>query len=708
MTLDSFSNQELPFELLGTRVPPVRALFSMQDARERPMAMGSLRVEQYHVPQFFTTNDLMLWMMDTRTKLYAVMNYSTELFERGTAEAFLAQLRTFLLSVLEQPERTIGSIALAPEPEHVVTPVASPTEAESVATVLAHWASEAPSRIAVRDEQGAATYEALWERVQRVAAGLTSRGFGHGVAIGISVPAGIDRVVATMGVLCAGGAVTLLDGDDPAAYNTRVAVAANVVAVIAADDSDEIEGTRSLSIAQLLSGAAAMPIAYDPSAEVLVTTAGEEGQMRVHHVAASTVAAAARDLARTLTLSAADVVLSTGPATAPSAVVETLAPLSAGATLAIASTDARDDVTDLGDEVEDLGATVLFATDSVAQQLASHSPWRAPESLRALLVAGACAPAPWLHALTPAVADVFTMFGVPASGGADSVARVRTTDGTLFAAQEGLAGGSLTVIDSAGRPCPVGIPGTLRVSRASDVWDVTSRVRRSPSGRIQFLGDDLRYLWIDGVVSERAAVEDALRQHPAVGEAAVRIHTDASGTPRVVAYVVATAGARVIDSELRAATRGRIPIRCVPQRIVPVESLPRAVDGQVVYGALASPFDARQTAGVQHVAPRTETETLLAAAWRSVLDVEQISVLDNFFRLGGTSLLCFRVVEQVRKQTGQHLSPRALLVGTLEQVAGELSQLSGGGGAPSSEQGPTRSDAAAPAGVVSRLKNLLG
>ena len=102
-----------------------------------------------------------------------------------------------------------------------------------------------------------------------------------------------------------------------------------------------------------------------------------------------------------------------------------------------------------------------------------------------------------------------------------------------------------------------------------------------------------------------------------------------------------------------------------------LESVPRGADGAVTRAALASPF-ASAASLEQRTPPRTGHEKLLVSIVQDVLGTEHVAIQDNFFRLGGTSLLCFRVVQQVRASTGQALSPRALLVGTLEQAAAEL------------------------------------
>jgi acyl carrier protein len=141
-----------------------------------------------------------------------------------------------------------------------------------------------------------------------------------------------------------------------------------------------------------------------------------------------------------------------------------------------------------------------------------------------------------------------------------------------------------------------------------------------------------------------------------------------------VAWVVRKPGVEATDSELRAHLRELLPGQLVPRRFVELDELPGGPGG-VDRAALPSPFQdegARTAAG-----PRTEPERLLATVWQEALSLPRVTVSDNFFDLGGHSLLCLQVVAQIEKRTGKRLSPRSLLLNTLEQLA---AQLDGAGG----------------------------
>ncbi|MCC7053620.1 MAG: amino acid adenylation domain-containing protein [Gemmatimonadaceae bacterium] len=691
VTLDAFSNQELPFERLDTRVPPLRVLFSMQDARERPVRMGTLGLEQYHVPQHFAMNDMMLWMMESREKLIAVLNYSTELFEPASADLFLAQLQALLRGIIAAPDATILSFDLsspAQSGEASVPAVPAPA-ARSVVAAIRWWASQDPARVAVRDGREFCTYGELVARAQRVASHLAHRGYGPGRAVAIAVSRGIDRSALLIGALWAGCPVLCLDGDDASESSAAAMQRSDAVACIAEGERSAGAGVAVLRAETLLHADATPGEPDDRSAcaSVISGAPDDDGTAyparRTQHDLALAVAAAGEVMG----LQRDDVVLAMLPAAAPLATVEVFLPLVHGGALVFASDDAREEPLDLGDELAEVAATVMFATEDTWRGLLETT-WQAPDRFAALLVSGGPADAAQLRTLASRASSAWTLL-------ADGSAMGRILPGDDTSVVEHGLGGAFRVVDGSGVAVPRGVPGVLQGTGGAAEAQPSWRARHTAGGRVHLLAADADWIWMEGVQVRAAAVERAIAGHAAVADAAVAVHRDARGNRRLVGYVVPVPGRHVTETELRAAVRARLPRRCIPHRFAEVAAIPRRVDGRVIRDALGSPFAPSATDHASG-APRTATEVLLASQWRAVLELEQVAVGDNFFHLGGTSLLCFRVIEQVRRATGRVLNPRSLLVGTLGQVAAELDR-----------DAPTPADAPAPVGgVLSRIREL--
>jgi hypothetical protein len=126
------------------------------------------------------------------------------------------------------------------------------------------------------------------------------------------------------------------------------------------------------------------------------------------------------------------------------------------------------------------------------------------------------------------------------------------------------------------------------------------------------------------------------------------------------------------QTELRSHLRARLPERLVPSQFVELDSLPRTADGAIDVGGLPSPFASARRR--YHVAPTTPSQKLVANAWQEALKAKSVGLQDNFFDLGGHSLLCFQVLAAIERETGKRLSPRLFLLNTLEQVARELDE----------------------------------
>ncbi|HEX6346254.1 condensation domain-containing protein, partial [Umezawaea sp.] len=200
-------------------------------------------------------------------------------------------------------------------------------------------------------------------------------------------------------------------------------------------------------------------------------------------------------------------------------------------------------------------------------------------------------------------------------------------------------------------PDPWGEPGS-RLYRTGDLG------RYTVDGQIEFLGRNDHQVKVQGQRVELEEVEAALRGHPAIDAAAVSAHRiGADGRLRLVAHLVVAGGTALDRDEVREHLAGRLPAAAVPTVLVPVDALPMTVGGKLDRLALTVPDDVEaQLSGRDAVAPRTETERRVAAAWSAVLGVPDIGVHEDFFGAGGHSLLAVRLAVRVRAELGADLA----------------------------------------------------
>jgi len=189
-------------------------------------------------------------------------------------------------------------------------------------------------------------------------------------------------------------------------------------------------------------------------------------------------------------------------------------------------------------------------------------------------------------------------------------------------------------------------------------------------GTVEFLGRTDMQVKLRGFRIELGEAEAALGRHPEVREAVVVLREEARGSRCLVAYVVPAAAPSPNPAELRRFLRERLPDYMVPAAFVPLPSLPLSPTGKVDRRALHSPEATREAAGHARVAPRNVLEEDLAQVWEEVLEVRPVGIRDNFFDLGGYSLLAVRVFAEIARRHGRSLPLAAIFrAPTVEQLA---------------------------------------
>ncbi|HEU0079301.1 MAG TPA: amino acid adenylation domain-containing protein, partial [Longimicrobiaceae bacterium] len=371
-------------------------------------------------------------------------------------------------------------------------------------------------------------------------------------------------------------------------------------------------------------------------------------------------------------LTADDVVLQKTPFSFDVSVWELFWPLLAGARLVLAKPDGHRDPAYLSELVEREGITTLHFVPSMLQAfLEAGEPARCG-SVRRVVCSGEALgpevrdrfferlPRAELHNLygpTEAAVDVTFHACAPGTptvpiGRPVANTRVHVLDGRLAQAPVGVPGelyiaGVQVGRGYHGRPeltAETFVPDPLAAEAGARMYRTGDRARWLASGEVEYLGRLDGQVKVRGFRIEPGEVEAALRRHASVGDAAVVVRTDA-GRPRLVGYVVAARGAAVDAEALRAHLAAWVPEYMVPSALVAMETLPLTPSGKLDRRALPAPGeDAASRA--EHVAPRTEAEAALAGVWRELLRVESVGAHDNFFALGGDSILSIQMVSR--------------------------------------------------------------
>ncbi|HEY6147837.1 MAG TPA: AMP-binding protein, partial [Thermoanaerobaculia bacterium] len=250
-----------------------------------------------------------------------------------------------------------------------------------------------------------------------------------------------------------------------------------------------------------------------------------------------------------------------------------------------------------------------------------------------------------------------------------------------------IANTQIYILDRRGQPVPVGVPGELFVGGHSlargyrnlpeltaerfvpdpfggtaggRLFKTGDRALYREDGQIEYLGRTDFQVKLRGRRIEPGEIESALGAHAAVAQAVVGVRAEASGDPRLVAWVVPNPGQKPAQAELRKFLRNRLPDFMVPSAIVFLDAFTLTGSGKIDRIALPAPDAARPELAAAFEAPRNPAEERIARIWSDVLGLEQVGVHDNFFDLGGHSLLAVAVISRIEKEFGRPVGLAAI------------------------------------------------
>ena len=582
------------------------------------------------------------------------------------------------------------------------------SDARSVPAMIAAQAATAPSRVAVVDGAQRITYGVLQARAGRLARQLARLGAGREAVVALVLPRSADLVVAALAALRSGAAyapfdpatplerlATMLQDVQPCVVVTRSALGARLppgpwATVVLDGDAGPGEGEAKPAL-ELAPGPSDLAYVIYTSGStgrpkgVEITHAGLVNLVRWHHAA---FAVTATDRAPLLASPGFD-----------ASVWEMWPYLAAGASLHVPDGLIRMDAETLRDWLVAQEITLAFVATPLAERMLAL-PWPAGTPLRTLLTGADTLhrrPPPTLpftlvNNYGPTECTVVATSGcVPPAPIADQlpsigrpIANVRAyvldeqgrllrpgREGELYIGGAGVARGYRHLPELTAErflPDPFG-PTGARLYRTGD------RVRWLPDGSLAFLGRVDDQLKVRGHRIEPDEIVAALGTHPGVDATAVMARPGPDGEPRLVAYVAAAPGAALTPTALRATLQARLPDYMLPAVFVPLAALPLTASGKVDRARLPAPEDVAPLRDPDLVAPRTAVEKRVAALVAELLDVRPIGVADNFFLLGGHSLLGTQLIARLRDAFGVDVPLRTVFDHpTVEDLAAAIEQ----------------------------------
>jgi amino acid adenylation domain-containing protein len=687
----AYAHQDLPFTKLVeslklerdlSRNPLTQVVFLLlpNTGGKAAAGGGEVQLTSYWVDAERTQFDINFGLWEDRElRLTGLVEYSTDLWDAPTMDRFKESYRTILAAALQDPDQRLWDIPLLAEAERQqllhewnagIGAVAPPRE--TLHALFAAQAARTPEALAATCEgEEPLTYRELDRRSSRLADRLLARGARPGGRIGLEVERGLGMLVGILGILKAGCAYVPLDPSYPAERLAFLKEDSGVSLVVTGDDlslDGEDRGALSHASAWGRVGEGAWP-AY------VIYTSGSTGRPKGVVVTHANVIRLLTSTRHWFGFGPSDVFSLFHSFAFDVSVFEIWGALLFGGRLAVVPYWVSRSPEDFHALLACEGVTVLSQTPSAFRQLLAL-PGELP-ALRWVLFAGEAldprALRPWIERYGDECPRLINLYGITETTVHSTfrrISRAEVEEGHGSPVGVPIPDLTLHVLAPSGHPQPIGVAGELYVGGAGvamgylgrpeltaarfvpDPWSAESgaRLYRSgdlarwlPVGELEYLGRIDHQVKVRGFRIELGEIESVLVQHPGVREAVVVARSE-GGETRLTAYVVGAGETAPPVEELRTHLRERLPDYMVPAFFVTLDALPLTAHGKLDRRALPIPGTARPGLAAAYVAPRTPTEEVLCGIWSQVLGLEEVGVRDNFFALGGDSILSLRVL----------------------------------------------------------------
>jgi amino acid adenylation domain-containing protein len=662
------------------------------------------------------------------------LSYATALFDQETAAGFADRFTRLLDAIVADPATPVGDFEiLAPAERTRVLAEWNATERAVPAQLLLDAFERAvaayPDRVALSFEGTTLTYAEFAGRVNRLARLLIAQGVGPESLVGVLISRSIDLVVGMYAVVAAGGAYVPLDPAHPAERIGYILDTAAPVCLltITADarsvgvGADGLAGVPALILDGLDTGGYdSSPVTdADRRAPVrpantayVIFTSGSTGRPKGVAVPHSAIVNQVTWWLAQYRLDADDVYLQKTATTFDVSLWGYFLPLAVGARLVIATPDGHRDVEYLARVIAEQRVTMTDFVPSMLSMFAAHTAAGSIPSLEHVFALGEALPPETVGAMQ-AISDaaVHNVYGPTEAAVTVTYWQATGTESAGVPIGVPEWNTRVYVLDSRLRPVPAGVVGELylagdqlargyvtrpdlsadrfvaspfdagrRMYRTGDLvrWRraetlVDGRPEIRPA--LEYLGRTDFQVKFRGQRIELGEIESALLAQPVVSQAVVTVAASELGE-QLVAYVVPAPGEQIVSAALREALRGVLPVYMVPAAVVVLETFPLNTSGKLDRKALPEPvFEAREFR-----APSTPVEEIVAGVFAEVLGIERVGAEDDFFALGGNSLIATQVTARLGAALDTQVPVRVLFeASTVAGLAVRVEQQAGSG-----------------------------
>ena len=705
--------KKLPIERDPSRPTLVSVMFNLDQALDGDdLDFENVRTEILSNPRQAENFEMFLNISQTRERMTLECQYNTDLFDEATVRLWLTGLRTLLKQMTDDPDQPLAILDIVGKQQAQAIARLNATDTDSPAfenlgTWLSNSARQHAERRAVVTRDPASgrlsslSYAELESQSNQLARALRQRAIGRGKTIGICLPRDERLLLAQWAALKSGAAYVPLDPGYP---DQRLAM-------MAQDAGIELVITDLETVSRLDLGIGEVMLLDDPADEIstlpeaplpassldpqgedpayLIYTSGSTGRPKGVRVPHRAVINFLGSMSRKPGLELNDRLLAVTTLSFDIAVLELMLPLVKGAQIVLADAETTRDGSAMLALINQTDANVLQATPSTWRLLVDAG-LPANRQLKAL-VGGEALPPDLASTLLQHCRSVWNLYGPTETTIWSTIWRVRQPDAGIRIGRP-IANTQIHVLDERAQPCPIGVPGEIVIGGAGVALGyhnqpLLTTERFMPDtfsgqagARLYRTGDLGRWTWtgdlehlgrldhqvkLRGFRIELGEIEATLQQHDLVKQAVVVTHEVASDDVRLVTYVVSPyeVAHEVLTAQLREHLRKTLPEYMVPQHFVSLDEIPLLENGKVNRKALPAVDGLAGRIGgatKNQVLPDNDIERQVLAVMAQVLNQPELNMTDDFFSVGGHSILAARVITNLNKTLGVKLPMRAI------------------------------------------------
>lgn len=705
VAIGAYSNQDLPFEKLVELLHPERSLshhplfqvvFSLQNTPNETLVLPDLKFSQLPLDNSTTKFDLEFQLWEASEEIKGQITYSTDLFDETTITRMLGHFQTLLEGIVANPQQSLSELPLLTGGERNQLLVKwNNTQTDypksCIHRLFEMQVQQTPNAVAVVYENEKLTYWELNERANQLAHYLQKAGVIPDALIGICAERSLEMIIGVLGILKAGGAYLPLDPNYPDERLNFMLEDAQISILL----------THSSIKIQNLANNAPRIICFDKDAKVInqeskqnpnsgvtpknlayvIYTSGSTGMPKGVLVQHQGLGNLWQAQVNTFNLNSCSRILQFASLSFDASIFEIIMALLIGATLYLVRKEFLLPGKALIKLLSEKAITHITLPPSVLAML----PIQELPALQTIISAGeACSPntiKPWIFGR-----QVFNAYGLTEATVWSTIVQIINSNQSSIGRP--IANTQIYILDSHLQPVPIGIPGELYIGgdglargylnrpeltdqkfipnpfknkAGTHIYKTGDLATFQADGNIKYLGRIDEQVKVRGFRIELGEIEATLKQHSFVQEAVVVVKKDLADNKHLVAYVVQNSEQLLIaattdkSSLLREFLQKKLPYYMIPVSFFVLDLLPITPNGKVDRRKLIIDAHCHKPLEKDLIAPRTSTESILATIWTELLELERVGVHDNFFEVGGDSLLAVRLMSQVQEQFHQEL-----------------------------------------------------